>query len=244
MHRRLVLRILGLCLLPLTGSVAAQQLSVARVNIELPPGQLASSLSIRGSETVPTRFQVRAVEWTQRGDEELLNPTDQLLVSPPLGVIPPGKEQVVRVVLRRPVTDRERNFRVLVDQLPNPPAADAAANGTAAVAVTFRMSIPVFALPKAAQVAFAWSVERSGDAYYLVGENTGTRHQSFHRLEVRTVGGAVVPARMVGSPHVLVGTRRRWLLQWPDEKPAAQIAVAADSTLGPVQAVVRVPSTD
>jgi len=106
------------------------------------PGQLTAVLTVIADGNAETSFQVRPYAWTQPNESDQLTPTSELAVSPPLGTIPPGGTQVIRLVLRQAPTAREANYRILLDQIP-PPAAP----GT--VRLALRLSIPVFAEPAA-----------------------------------------------------------------------------------------------
>ncbi len=87
----------------LTGrAAAAQALSVLPVNIFLPPGQKATTLTVTNQGKSETAIQVRAYAWNQPDGEDQLTTSDMVVVSPPLATIAPGATQVVRLILRLP----------------------------------------------------------------------------------------------------------------------------------------------
>src|SRR5208337_2250453 len=84
-------RIAAAVALLLTGYAAsAQNLSVLPVNIFLPPGQKAASLSLKNSSDKPTSMQVRAYDWSQNNDQDQLIDSKIIVASPPLVTIPAG----------------------------------------------------------------------------------------------------------------------------------------------------------
>ncbi len=96
----------------------AQALTVLPVSIQMTPGQLTAVLTVIADGNAETSFQVCSYAWTQPNESDQLTPTSELAVSPPLGTIPPGGTQVIRLVLRQAPTAREASYRILLDQIP------------------------------------------------------------------------------------------------------------------------------
>lgn len=193
----------------------AQALLVEPVSIRLAPGQMASALTVTNQGDTDSAFQIRGYVWSQEGDEDKLAPTDELLVSPPIGTIAAGASQVVRVVLRHPPQDREATYRILFDQIP-PPAAP----GT--VRIALRLSIPIFALPATrAAPHLQWRIVREKDAAYLVGVNDGNAHERVREIAVAVADGVTLKADANQLPYILAGATRRWRLITDGPLPAA-----------------------
>jgi fimbrial chaperone protein len=192
----------------------AQALTVEPVSIRLEPGQMASTLTVTNQGDTDTAFQIRGFTWSQQGDEDKLDPTDELLVSPPIGSIAAGASQVVRVVLRHPPQDREATYRILFDQIPPPAEA-----GT--VRFALRLSIPIFALPTT-RVAphLQWRIVRDKDAAYLVGLNDGNAHERVREIALATPNGVTIKADANQLPYILAGATRRWRLITDGSLPA------------------------
>jgi fimbrial chaperone protein len=192
-------------------SAGAQALSVQPVTIQLLAGQRAAAMTVVNQGLVETSFQVRAFAWGQAADgSEVLTNSDAIVASPPLGTIPPGGRQVVRLILREAPQDRESSYRLLLDQIP-PPAAP----GT--VQVALRLSLPIFALPTA-KVAptVRFSIEQAAGAAYLVASNDGKRHEKIQDIELRNGTSTVLRVEAGSSPYVLPGAVRRWRIVAPD----------------------------
>ncbi len=186
---------------------AIQGLTVLPVSIELAPGQMTTTLTLQNHTSREAVFQVRPYAWEQASGGDALGPTDILVASPPLGRVPSGGEQVVRLVLRRPAEGREVSYRILLDQVPPAPEPGA-------VTFALRLSIPVFVEP-ASHVAphVSWSVESSGGALYLVGVNSGGRRDVVRNLALATAGGRQLAIESNVSPYILAGATRRWRIQ-------------------------------
>lgn len=220
----------------LPSPAAAQSLTVMPVVIDMQPGQLAATISISGQAGSETSYQVRAFAWSQNGNADRLDPTDEVLLSPPLGVIRANSTQVVRIVIRKPPKDHESVYRILLDQIP-PPSAP----GT--VRIALRLSLPIFAEPTT-RVAprIEWHVERDGEGMSLVVVNNGTRHERIRDI-VLSAGTMTFKPQGDSSPYVLAGATRRFRLTGEGDLPAAgaNLHLTAQSDGGKID--VMVPTT-
>ena len=213
-------------------------LTVIPVSFELTPGRMTAVLTIQNQTGRETAFQVRPYAWDQSSGPDRLAPTDALVVSPPLGTIPVGGQQVVRLVLRQPARGQETTYRILLDEVP-PPRQPGAVN------FALRLSIPVFVEPTARGAAHVrWSVQSDGGAYYLVAVNGGGRHEAFRDMTL-TADGRPIPLEQNISPYVLPGATRRWRILATDiaaVRPALRLTARSDA--GPVDQLVSAPSAD
>src|SRR6266567_3671581 len=212
----------------LTGrAAAAQALSVLPVNIFLPPGQKATTLTVTNQGKSETAIQVRAYAWNQPDGEDQLTTSDVVVVSPPLATIAPGATQVVRLILRLPPLsgDPEATYRILIDQIP-PPAEPGV------VHVVLRLSIPIFALPTARAASIVrYHLELKDKQMYLVGFNDGRRHDAIRDIVLSTSDGRKLKTGPGASPYVLSGATRRWPIaaQGPLPLPGETLRLTAHS---------------
>lgn len=84
---------LACLLLPIAPAQAAAVLEVAPVVHELPPGQTMSSMTITNRGAAPSWIQARAFEWRQDEALEQLQPTAEMVASPPLFQLEPGESR-------------------------------------------------------------------------------------------------------------------------------------------------------
>ena len=223
----------AVALASLAGPAAAQSLTVMPVVINMQPGQLAATISISGQGDSETSYQVRAFAWSEKGDAEQLDPTEDVLLSPPLGVIPANSTQVVRIVIRKPPKDHEAVYRILLDQIP-PPSEP----GT--VRIALRLSLPIFVEP-ATRVAphIDWHVDRDASGISLVAVNNGTRHERIHDIAL-SAGTTTFKPQGDSSPYLLAGATRRFRLTGDGALPAAgaDLHLTAQSDGGKIDVTV------
>jgi len=150
-------------------AAGAQALSVLPVNIFFAPGERATSLTVTNQGKAETAIQIRAFDWSQKGNDDQLAPTGVVVLSPPIAKLAPGATQVIRIVLRQSPATSEATYRILVDQIP-PPAEPGV------VHMVLRMSIPIFVQPAIRSFAdVQFHLERSDGQIYLVGFTEGKR---------------------------------------------------------------------
>lgn len=93
-----------------------------------------------GDESVGAQF--RLYKWDQKNRNDILTPTEKIIISPPITTIPPGKEQLVRIISSKPVSfyNDKGSFRLLIDELPG----EKQKTSQDKVSFLLRYSVPVF----------------------------------------------------------------------------------------------------
>ena len=219
-------------------AAGAQSLSVLPVNVLMAPGQRASSLTVTNQGTSKTSIQIRAFAWNQDGDQDVLTPSDLVVVSPPLATLAPGASQVVRLILRQAPAARESTYRIILDQIP-PPAEPGV------VHVVLRLSIPIFAQPGSrVNPDVQFHLEDKDGALYLVGINNGRRHLAVRQIELTTSDGRKLTSASGSSPYVLAGVTRHWKIDAPGDSvplpPNQKLQLKAQSDTGAIEQQVSV----
>ncbi|RZJ43227.1 MAG: molecular chaperone [Brevundimonas sp.] len=191
---------------------AASQLEIAPVVLNLDPGQVSATIEVRNQGAAPVTIQARPYDWSQALDNDVLTPTSEIILSPPIFTVPANGVQTVRLMLRgdaRSVADQERSYRLLLDEVPT------AGAGSGQVQVTLRMSLPVFAGSAQPAPTLGWTAARSVDGdVVLTATNTGRGHVRVNDLQVTLADGSHPRLTAQGkSPYVLPGAGRRWVIE-------------------------------
>ncbi|MFN7102285.1 MAG: molecular chaperone [Pseudorhizobium sp.] len=137
MHLRLIAAGMALCLS--AGIVNAAELRVSPITLDLKAGTSASTVRVWNDAAKPTTVQVRVFRWTKVNGKDHLEPTQDVVASPPVTKLAPGTENLIRVVRvgKAPVRGVEA-YRLLIDELP-----DASKKVPGQINVMIRHSIPV-----------------------------------------------------------------------------------------------------
>ncbi len=74
------------------------------------------SLHVRNDEAQTKIFEVQAYHWSQDGNEDVLEPASDLVVTPPIVKLAPGEQKIIRVgVMRRNSSHtQEKAYRLLL----------------------------------------------------------------------------------------------------------------------------------
>ena len=204
----------------IAGSTQAASLQVAPTSLQLTARQNAEALWISNSGTAPVDVQARVFRWTQRDGRDELEPTTDLVISPPMQALAAGQQQLIRVVRADPQPPAgQQAYRVIVDEVPT---LDPNRQGMQFV---LRYSLPVFVQPedKAPETpelqatlltqpdgTLALEVRNLGASYAQLADlamGTPERPQVFKPLEClcqcRNVAGRHSPHDEAGRGHVL-----------------------------------------
>lgn len=197
----------------LTFSAAqAGSFMVDPTRIELGPGQLSATLTIRNDGREPAVIRVEARAWAQQGEQDLYEPSKEILVTPPIITVPPGADQIVRIALRRPLDPlKELSYRIFLQEVPPPPQP-----GFSGLQVALRISLPVFAKPGEGIAAKAnWKVAYQAKEHALrVGlVNTGNAHLQLQEFRLSAPGNDNVVALQQTSLYLLPGKSHDWLIK-------------------------------
>lgn len=187
------------------------QVSPVRVALDDKTRSVLVTLDNRG--TTPLRLQIDAHHWDETPDgETLLEPTDEVVVFPSLLELGVGESRAIRVGTTTPADERERTYRIVVEEVPD------TTRPTTGVAIRMRLSVPVFvgrrggaALPRLE----APTVD-AGRNLHMSVVNDGDRQFKPLALvaEISDGRGGKVPLRIAGW-YVLAHHRRDYVVPLP-----------------------------
>lgn len=153
-------------------------------------------LENRGGST--TLMQVRVFSWQQINGQEQYQTQQQVVASPPVVRIEPGKRQMVRLIKQTPpAADQEAAYRVVLDEIPTPQAPG---DNQAGVTLQMRYSVPLFVYgngldPATARPELSWKLVNHEGKQALQITNRGNAHA---RLSNVTLGGRALSNSLFG----------------------------------------------
>jgi fimbrial chaperone protein len=203
-------------LLPLNAH--AGLFGVDPVRLTLRAGAMSTSLLLENKGDEPVLVQVELMAWSQEDGKEVLTPSQDLVVSPPIFKVAPGAAQTVRVGLLRPVDpERELTYRLFLQEVPLP------MQGQVGVTVALRVGLPVFVLPRGrALPLLSWRATHAAEGQIELSlSNSGNAHVQAIDCKLYQLDGTLI-AEHVLATYVLPGQARSWQIKpsqpWRGEK--------------------------
>ena len=240
-HLPALLRNFGV-LLALAAPVAswAGSFQVNPVRVELSSAKRSAVERVTNTGNEAVVVQISVMSWTQDNGKNVLAPTREIIVSPPIATIGPGKEQIVRLGLRRaPDPHRELSYRLFVQEVPPPPKP-----GFQGLQVALRIGLPIFVQPREGQAkpALVWTARLTDSrTLHLSLQNQGTGHIQISDVKLSEPGQKESVAEQGGLAYVLAGQSRQWDLTLKKPlKKNERLSLQASTDAGRIEADIEV----
>lgn len=201
-----------LCAALLASIAQAGTIMITPVNIALKFGQNSAMLQVKNVDSKPATVQLRIYRWAQTGNEDILTPASEFILSPPIATIPVGTTQTSRILLRSgsKLSGSAETFRILVDEIPSVEAP------ASQLGFVMRVSIPVFVSPNLPpKPALQWQATREGSGDILLTVfNSATMYDKVSDLKVTTDDGTLLKTLPRGSNnYILPSSQRQWSVE-------------------------------
>lgn len=192
---------------------AAATFSVSPIRVELDAQHRSAILTFNNSGQTPLRMQVRPMLWSMQPDGQWkLTPSDDLIVTPELLEVAPGKNVQLRVGSLLEAGATEASYRLLINELPN--ISDKASAAQPEIKVLTQVSLPVFvepANPVPTPVLRSATLQKS--LLELGLGNSGNQRLDAQNVtvELRDAKGQVIEQHQQIANYVLAGAT--WFLR-------------------------------
>ncbi|HEX2529362.1 MAG TPA: fimbria/pilus periplasmic chaperone [Geminicoccus sp.] len=234
-RRRLAfLALIGLAVLRPDHAGAAGNLSVSPTRVELAEAG-TGTVAVRNNGDGPSVLQITAMRWLDSPLPDALEPAPELIAVPPVFVLQPGKQQVVRLALRdRSRASTERTYRLLLSEVP------AAGSGGEPGGVRFSLgfNIPVFQKAPGALAEPIWSISAGPGGPVLAVRNAGQAHVQMSAIRIRDGAGRAL-TDLKEAFYLLPGRSRSWHL--PAAASGQILTVVVDTNLGTLEERLAAP---
>ncbi len=220
------------------GSAAAGSFSLSPIRVEMDRAHTTGVVTLRNDADAPVTIQIESVAWSQPDDADHYAPSRDLIVTPPVFVVPPKGEQIVRVA-RRPGADTgsEIPYRLYFQEVP-----DSTPQTGTGLKIALRVSIPVFVLAAGANADLKFGAERNAEGGIdITASNSGRAHVQVTDFEVTTAGGSALGA-VSGSRYLLPGASARWTIAPSGESPEGELKIHGHGDRGEIAADVVLPA--
>lgn len=187
-----------------TAPAAAAGFSVSPIRIDFDRGTRTGVITVSNEDERPLELEMQPMEWTQsdKGEDEYRDSPD-LIFFPQRMTVAPGEQRLIRVGIKVPAAEREKTYRLFIQQAP--PRGDAAQQG-AQVAIRVRFGVPIFVKPLKEELKPEIAeAEVRGGKLQLKIRNNGNAHVYFESIAAAGADGRSAEAR---GWYVLAGRTR------------------------------------
>ncbi len=212
---------------------SAGTFSAVPVRMTIAGGATSAALMLRNDGNDPVLVQAEVMAWTQKDGVDVLEPSRDLVVSPPIFKVAPGAQQTVRIgLMRAPDSVREITYRVFLQEVPQPTLP-----GEVGVSMLLRLGLPVFVMPKGgAAPRMAWRATRGADGQIkLTLTNTGTAHVQPIDGKLYLEDGTLIAAQNLPG-YVLPDQTRSWQIKPTRPWSAGKLRLTARTDAGEIAA--------
>jgi fimbrial chaperone protein len=190
------------------GAAQAGAFSVSPVRIFMDARERATGITVINEGDTDLVMQAEIFQWKQNPDgTDDLQPSQDLVLAPPILKLAKGTRQVVRLANLRPVPPgAQQTYRLIVREVPE--ALRSASPGVQ-IQVALAFSLPVFISPPGARRDLSCSASRSSPTALLATcENRGTAYAQAATLTLSTPSGNTLASTEVKGGYILPGVKR------------------------------------
>lgn len=138
------LPIFAVLLIWLPQLVNAGSFSVTPLRIDLSKAESTRVINLQNLESKPVTVQLKIFSWSHKGGTDQLTPTRDVIVTPQVFHLKPNSLQIIRAgLLRKPDTNEELSYRLVIEEIPEPPSAD-----FTGAQLALKITLPVFVAPE------------------------------------------------------------------------------------------------
>lgn len=168
--------------------------------------------------------QAEQVTWHQVNNEEMYEATDDLIVSPPIFEVQPGKTQTVRIGLKqKPDLTREKTYRLFLTEVPVARAQQP--DSGSALSVSLRFALPIFVASNDAESLLKYNLRQqcSDGKWAFQVRNEGSKHDRILGYELFDTKTDTKIGRPGTMRYILAKSQVQWDLGGLAVDPSTQI---------------------
>ena len=214
-------------------SALAGSFSVNPVRVELSAQRSSAVVQVENTGSSEVTVEARTFAWAQPDGKDQLSTTREVIVTPQVFRLKAGATQLLRIgALRKPDQFNELPYRLVLEEIPPPPAPD-----VKGLQVALRISIPVFLRPPIeAKDKIDVAITSANDRQLrLIFANSGNASAAFSNLSISEEES---PDQLIaahgGVIYMLAGQRRELVLDSKRYSPDKKLLIRAQSPTGPV----------
>lgn len=222
--------------LALSSSVWAGTFNVSPVRILLSAEAPSTTLRLQNQGDEPVLIQAELMAWSQETGQDVLVPTEDFVVSPPIFRVAPQGAQSIRVRLMRPADPTgELAYRLFLQEVSATPA------GMQSIGVALRLGLPLFVSPRTAGTpALNWKGSLTEDGKLkLTLANQGNAHLQLTQLRVIGEDGKPLVEENLNT-YILRHSTRTLVFPGRKDLPGRRLRLEGRSDAGEIRTELTV----
>lgn len=235
-----ILMFVGLC-----APAQSYELEPIVIQLSAAGGGTVKTGTITNTHQEPIAIEIQIFQREQHpdGTETRTAEEDDIIVSPPQMVIPPGSSQSFKVrYIGDPAVTREKTYRLITEQLPIRLREEASGDVRATVSMKYRYEAALYVMPPERKPSYrllgARPVEDEGKRFVELDiASEGNMRAILQQPEVilSTAEGEATLAGEAAQPldglNILAGNHRIVRLPWPEDLPFGDVEAALNARL-------------
>ena len=208
-------------------NVYAAALEISPIRLDLSNQQPITSFTLTNkASSTATNLQITVKKWTQKNGQDIYSQTEDLLVTPPILVIPPGASRIVRLGLRRSADlTHELSYRIFINEIPS--YNDKKNSG---ISMLLQLSVPVFIAPlSTATSQLCWHAQKLATHQLKITlNNCSTQHIKISQLKVSSKSSLKPEINQETFVYLLPLQTKSWIFPWPSFTKTINITTITD----------------
>jgi len=205
-----------LCVIQFPLFCSGQEWSISPIRLEFTPKTGSGVITVSNNSPNRLNYQTKAFQWTQdeEGKDRYVETTD-IIFFPRMMVVEPKDRKVMRVGTKLPRPDREKTYRLFVEDITRPQPAKGAN-----VAFAIRFGVPIFFKPLKEEIK--GTIEKTTmekGVLSVAVKNTGNSHFIIQKITARAVGpgNETIISKDLPGWYLLSGSVREHTTEIPKE---------------------------
>lgn len=215
MNNRTLIAIFSCLCFIIAGSPAySGEFRVTPIRLELDKNAKSGVFSVMNEGNTDISLQVSAREWTQdESGKDVYTETQDIVFFPKIMTLKAGEERVIRVGMKGQPPNREKTYRLFIEEIPEPRKAEGAR-----VNIAIRFAPPIFVRPvSVVSDAAVESVSLSHGRLTAVIKNMGNIHITISSVLIKgaDAAGKEMFSKEIAGWHLLSGASRAYSADIP-----------------------------
>lgn len=215
-------------------------LGINPIRIDLSAAKPTAAVTLSNTGNAAMVIQLQIAKWSAAGAEDRYDPSQDILVTPPIFTIAPGAAQIVRMGLGSDVgADHELAYRLFAEEVPPPQKP-----GYQGLQVALRLGIPIFVqATQATQPKLQWSaIKTSTDTISLQVDNVGDAHARILTINLSPPGDSQIMASKMAASYLLPRQTKHWSVRLNKPWQRRQLHLSATTDQGVINAELELRS--